>query len=103
MTSTLLAQEPARGGVRLVFQHQDGEHIHGPFVEQRPGGDDVEAFLAAHAAALAESLVPVPKPTILEQVVQNIRDVGAGTDMETLRAQLGLTDAQVALILGEGA
>ena len=56
-SSKIIQSDPVRGGVRLQFIHVlDTGATLGPFVEDRPAKEDINAFVDTHGAAITVTL-----------------------------------------------
>lgn len=90
MTPTLVKAITVDHGRRcLVFMQDDI----GPFVETRPGDEDIDTFLAGHALALEASMVAAAdQPSDEDQFRQQI----AETDPAIVKAVFRIDDTQLA-------
>lgn len=70
MIGTVLSTHAARDGkTRVVFRCEDGADVFGPFVEHVAEGADVDAYVAAYAARLAESLAAAELQANIDEVL----------------------------------
>jgi hypothetical protein len=83
LSSQILSSDPARTGVRLIFQHTADVGLLGPFVEQRPSGADHNALVTAHGA----NLVTLAAESEHERNVSTVADGSAPSFQHTTQAQ----------------
>lgn len=70
MQAAILSTHAARDGkTRVVFQCEDGADVFGPFVEHVAEGADVDAYVAAYATALADSLAAAELQANIDEVL----------------------------------